>query len=108
MEQVEQVRRFNRTVTQRIGALDEGFLGRARPLGASRVLWEIPPEGADVRELRGRLGLDSGYLSRLLGRLADEGLVSVTPDRSDNRVRRVRPTAKGRRERAALDTDNDA
>ena len=39
--QIDSVRAFNRTVTQRIGALDEEYLARSRPLGASRLLWEI-------------------------------------------------------------------
>ena len=71
------VRRFNRTVTERIGALGETFLGRDRPLGASRLLWEIGEYGADLNELRDRLGLDSGYASRLVRRLEGEGLVAV-------------------------------
>ena len=45
---IEQVRRFNRTVTQRIGALDDAFLARDRPLGQARLLWEIGPDGSDV------------------------------------------------------------
>ena len=49
---IEQVRRFNRLVTQRVGALDDHFLGRNRPLGASRLLYEIGAEGADLRTLR--------------------------------------------------------
>ena len=77
-ELIERVRRFNRTVTQRIGALQEEYLARSRPLGASRVLWEIG-DGADVRAIRGRLDLDSGYLSRLLGGLQNERLVRVQP-----------------------------
>ena len=60
------LRRFNRTYTQRIGALDESFLGTGFPLGASRLLFEIGPGGATVRDLRARLDLDSGYLTRLL------------------------------------------
>ena len=71
-ELVAQVRRFNRTVTQRVGALQDEFLGRGRSLGASRVLWEIGPDGRDVRALRAALGLDSGYLSRLLRSLEAE------------------------------------
>jgi hypothetical protein len=45
-EDIAQVRRFNRLVTQRAGALDDHFLGRDRPLGESRVLFEIGPQGA--------------------------------------------------------------
>ncbi len=60
---IGQVRRFNRTVTQRIGALNDAFLSRGRPLGQARLLWEIGPDGSDVRRLRARLDLDSGYLS---------------------------------------------
>ena len=74
---VEQVRRFNRTVTQRVGALDDAFLSRDRPLGQARLLWEIGPDGSDVKALRARLDLDSGYLSRLLRSLEDAALVTV-------------------------------
>ena len=84
---VEQVRSFNRTVTQRIGALDEEFLSRARPLGQARVLWEIGRDGCDVRLLRARLDLDSGYLSRVLRALEGAGLVAVRPSEADGRVR---------------------
>ncbi len=63
---VAEVRRFNRVVTQRVGALNDAYLSRDRPLGQARVLWEIGPDGCDVRSLRARLELDSGYLSRLL------------------------------------------
>src|SRR6266571_4948666 len=100
---VSQVRRFNRIVTQRIGALSEEYLARSRPLGASRVLWEIGDGGADVRAIRVRLDLDSGYLSRLLRGLQDEGLVRVQPARDDRRVRTAALTAAGRAERAELD-----
>src|SRR5437763_1406731 len=77
--QVEQVRQFNRLVTQRVGALDDHFLGRGRPLGASRLLFEIGEHGADVRELRRRLGLDAGYVSRLIKALNKEGLIRRAP-----------------------------
>jgi len=103
----QHVRRFNRTVTQRIGALEDGYLARGRPLGASRVLWEIGEEGIDVRALRARLELDSGYLSRLLRRLEREGLVDVEAGARDGRVRTVRLTEAGRAERAVLDVRSD-
>jgi DNA-binding MarR family transcriptional regulator/GNAT superfamily N-acetyltransferase len=100
---VTQVRRFNRLVTQRVGALDDHLLGRRRPLGEARLLWEIGADGRDVRWLREQLGLDSGYLSRMLRKLEGEGLVAVGPGERDRRVRTARLTAAGRRERALLD-----
>jgi hypothetical protein len=68
-DQISQVRRFNRLVTQRAGALNDHFLGRDHPLGESRLLYEIGPGGADLCDLRQRLGLDSGYVSRLVNAL---------------------------------------
>lgn len=94
-EHISQVRRFNRLVTQRAGALDDHFLGRDRPLGESRVLYEIGSQGTDLRELRARLGLDSGYLSRLVQSLAASGLVTLSADPDDERVRRAHLTAAG-------------
>jgi DNA-binding MarR family transcriptional regulator/GNAT superfamily N-acetyltransferase len=103
---VTQVRRFNRVVTQRVGALDERFLAR-RPLGEARLLWEIGHDGRDVRWLREQLDLDSGYLSRLLRNLESAGLVTVGPGERDRRVRTARLTAAGRRERELLDRRSD-
>jgi DNA-binding MarR family transcriptional regulator/ribosomal protein S18 acetylase RimI-like enzyme len=103
---VERVRRFNRTVAERIGALDDHFLGRDRPLGEARLLWEIG-DGAELRALRARLGLDSGYLSRLLASLEKQRLVRVEPSRADRRVRLARLTRAGVAERAALDRRSD-
>lgn len=91
---VTQVRRFNRLVTQRAGALDDHFLGRNRPLGASRLLYEIGPQGADLRDLRQRLGLDAGYVSRLAKALAKEGLVRLSHGGVDQRG--AQGTADGR------------
>jgi DNA-binding MarR family transcriptional regulator/GNAT superfamily N-acetyltransferase len=104
---VDQVRRFNRTVTQRVGALSDRYLARDRPLGAARLLWEIGTEGCEVRALRSRLGLDSGHASRLLRSLEADGLVRVDPDRSDRRVRVARLTPGGVKERALLDRRSD-
>ena len=104
---IDQVRRFNRTVTQRIGALDDAFLARDRPLGQARLLWEIGPDGSDVRRLRARLDLDSGYLSRLLRLLESDELVRVEPNEADGRVRTARLTLAGRAEQAELDRLSD-
>jgi DNA-binding MarR family transcriptional regulator/GNAT superfamily N-acetyltransferase len=102
-EMVERVRSFNRAVTERAGALDEHFLGRGHPLGEARLLWEIGHDGAEVRHLRRRLGMDSGYASRLLRSLEAQGLVDVETAAGDRRVRRARLTASGLAERAELD-----
>src|SRR5436309_12709259 len=104
---VEQVRSFNRRVTQTIGALHDDYLGRNRPLGDSRLLFEIGQTGATTAELRARLGLDSGYLSRLLRSLERQGLAATKPEAKDRRVRRALLTAAGRRELAVLNRDSD-
>jgi DNA-binding MarR family transcriptional regulator/GNAT superfamily N-acetyltransferase len=101
------VRSFNRTVAEEIGAVGDRFLGRGRAIGASRILWEIGTAGVEVRSLRARLGLDSGYTTRVLQSLARERLVRVEIDRGDRRVRRVILTARGLAERAELDRRSD-
>src|SRR5512132_108446 len=102
-DDISQVRRFNRLVTERVGALDDHFLGRSRPLGESRLLWEVGRRETEVRELRRRLSLDSGYVSRMLRSLEAQRLVKVEESTRDARVRFVRLTAAGRREQAVLD-----
>src|ERR687891_2053553 len=104
---VQRVRHFNRTVTQRVGALDDRFLARDRPLAEARVLWEIGPDGCEVRSLRSRLELDSGYASRLLRKLEADGMIRVVPSTSDGRVRRAELTEAGFAERAELDGRSD-
>jgi len=106
-EHIAQVRRFNRLVTQRVGALDDHFLGRDRPLGESRVLFEIGAGGADLRDLRARLGLDSGYLSRVIRSLEAAGLVRLRARPDDERVRRAYPTPAGLAEIEEMDRRSD-
>jgi DNA-binding MarR family transcriptional regulator/N-acetylglutamate synthase-like GNAT family acetyltransferase len=106
-EQIAQIRRFNRLVTQRAGALEDHFLGRDRPLGASRVLYEVGADGADLRDVGARLGLDSGYLSRLVRSLAADGLVALRAEPADERVRRVELTPAGCAEVAELNRRSD-
>jgi DNA-binding MarR family transcriptional regulator/GNAT superfamily N-acetyltransferase len=105
---VAQVRSFNRAVTQRVGALSDRYLARGRPLGASRLLWEIGPGGCEVRALRARLGLDSGHVSRLLRLLEADGLVRTEPGTRDRRVRVARLTRRGQAEWRLLDARSDA
>lgn len=100
--QIERVRSFNRIVTQHVGALESSYLKRGRPLGQARLLYDVGPDGMEVRALRERLKLDSGYVSRLLRSLEAQGLVQVQVQTDDGRVRRVILTPEGHAERATV------
>ncbi|MBI1245301.1 MAG: GNAT family N-acetyltransferase [Alphaproteobacteria bacterium] len=105
--EIETVRSFNRTVTRRAGALEADYLKRGRPLGEARLLFEIGPAGAEARALRARLGLDSGYFSRLVAKLARQRLLRTAADPADARRRRLTLTARGLREYAGYDRSSD-
>ena len=107
MSTIATLRRFNRTYTQRIGALDESFLGLGLPLGAARLVFEIGAAGAGLVELRERLGLDSGYLSRLLRDLETRGLATTEADPVDRRRRVAVLTADGATLLARLEVRSD-
>jgi GNAT superfamily N-acetyltransferase len=104
---IARARRFNRAVTAEAGALDSSFLGRGRPLGEARVLFGIGTEGKSLTDLRISIGIDAGLLSRLLGSLQAQGLVTVTSDESDGRRRVARTTPAGVAEIAAYDRLNN-
>jgi DNA-binding MarR family transcriptional regulator/predicted GNAT family N-acyltransferase len=105
--QLKQIRRFNRLVTQRVGALEANYLRRGRPLAEARLIFEIGADGVDLRTLRVRLGLDSGYLSRLVQSLKAQALIAIVKGSGDGRRRRVSLTRKGIAERAAYDRLSD-
>ncbi|GGT30991.1 helix-turn-helix domain-containing GNAT family N-acetyltransferase [Streptomyces chromofuscus] len=94
-EHVAAFRRFNRYFTRRIGALDDRYLGQNRPLGEARLLFEIG-DGASLRELRARLGLDAGYLSRMAKTLQAQGMVRLSVHPDDSRLRMIELTPAGR------------
>jgi len=104
-DQIEQVRRFNRLVTRRIGVLSDDYLSRGRPLGEARLIFEIGAAGGmGLGRLRNMLGLDSGYMSRLLRSLEAQEMIEVRRKPGDGRAREVVPTARGRKEFAAYDS----
>lgn len=107
LDHVKQVRRFNRAITHRTGALNASFLGRGRPLSEVRLLFEIGTHGAYVRELRARLSLDSGYLSRLLRTLEKEKLITSKRAAQDARIVTAELTEKGKKELQELDRRSD-
>lgn len=94
---VAALRLFNRYFTRRIGVLDDHYLGQDRPLGQARLLYEIG-DGASLRELRGRLGLDAGYLSRMARALETQGLLRTRVHPDDSRLRLAELTPAGRAE----------
>ncbi|MFF6976815.1 GNAT family N-acetyltransferase [Streptomyces sp. NPDC008343] len=94
-DHVTALRRFNRYFTRRIGVLDDHYLGQDRPLGEARLLFEIG-DGASLRELRSRLGLDAGYLSRMAKALEAQGMVRLSAHPQDNRSRMIELTPAGR------------
>ncbi|MEV6111164.1 GNAT family N-acetyltransferase [Streptomyces sp. NPDC052109] len=102
---VQDVRAFNRFYTGLIGALDYGrHLYAPYTLTESRVLYELAQvPHLDAVDLRTQLDLDAGYLSRILNRFEDAGLIERGPSRSDPRRRRVRLTARGREAAGMLD-----
>jgi DNA-binding MarR family transcriptional regulator/GNAT superfamily N-acetyltransferase len=107
MRDIERIRAFNRTVTRRLGVLNERYLGRNRPLVESRLLFEIGPRGASIRELRTRLGLDSGFSSRLLRSLERKKLLRTERAGADGRVRIARLTRSGLAEVERLNSLSD-
>jgi DNA-binding MarR family transcriptional regulator/GNAT superfamily N-acetyltransferase len=97
VDDVRVLRRFNRYFTRRIGVLDDHYLGQDRPLGEARLLFEVG-DGTSLRELRSRLGLDAGYLSRMVKALEAQGLVRVRVHPGDSRLRVAELTPTGRAE----------
>src|SRR3954447_24271792 len=106
-DDIERIRGFNRLVTRQVGALSDRYLGRL-PLGEARVLFEIRAAGgATPRDIRARLGLDSGYLSRVLASLKRHGLIREVPTPADRRSKRLELTRAGRAEQRKLDRASD-
>ncbi|MEU1402238.1 bifunctional helix-turn-helix transcriptional regulator/GNAT family N-acetyltransferase [Streptomyces sp. NPDC005728] len=102
---VEDVRAFNRFYTGVIGALDYGrHLYAPYTLTESRVLYELAhARQLDAADLRTRLALDAGYLSRILNRFEEAGLIERGPSEADPRRRSVTLTARGREAAGLLD-----
>lgn len=102
------VRRFNRGYTRLIGVLDEGFHNSAYSLTESRVLWELAHRSQpSAREIGEALGLDAGYLSRLLKHFQKARLVSSERSAADGRQSVLSLTPEGRAEFAKLDAGSE-
>jgi DNA-binding MarR family transcriptional regulator/GNAT superfamily N-acetyltransferase len=101
---VEAVRRFTRFYTRRIGVLHEGLLGSPFSLAEGRVLYEVAQrEGITAAELGKNLGLDAGYLSRILRGFEEKGLIVRRPSERDRRQALLSLTLAGREAFGAID-----
>lgn len=102
-ERVATVRHFNRFYTRQIGVLNEHFLESPFSLAATRVLYEIASHTTRTAKEIGRdLGLDAGYLSRILRDFKKLGFIDRRPSKTDGRQSHVQLTAKGRKALATL------
>ena len=100
---IQAVRRFNRLYTRRIGVLEEDWLQSPFSLTEGRVLFEIAHQPRiTASTLREALGLDAGYLSRMLRSFRRRGLVSRAPSASDARQQLLTLTPKGRKAFSAI------
>lgn len=104
-QRAEALRAFNRFHTNWVGALGAGLHGTPWSLPEARVIWELghADGAAEVAEIRGALGLDAGYLSRLLARLERAGVITRERSQADARRQIARLTDKGRDAFATLD-----
>jgi DNA-binding MarR family transcriptional regulator/GNAT superfamily N-acetyltransferase len=98
------VRRFNRSYTRRIGVLRDDFLKSPYSLAEARVLYELAHrQKPTAGEIAAELGLDHGYLSRILRGFNERGLIIKTPSPDDRRQSLLSLTVKGRMAFAPLD-----
>ena len=102
--QIRSVRSFNRFYTRQIGVLQEGYLQGPFSLAEVRVLYELAHQGEPTASAVGReLGLDAGYLSRILRRFQERGFVETRPSEADGRQSLLRLTPAGREAFGVLD-----
>lgn len=103
-DQVQAVRAFNRFYTRKLGVLDQQLLKSPYSLSEARVLYELAHrEDLSAKEIGAELGLDAGYLSRIVQNFDEAGLITREPLPSDRRQYRLGLTAKGRQAFAKLD-----
>src|SRR5260370_15450819 len=104
-DQISAVRAFNRFYTRKLGVLDQQLLKSPFSLSEARVLYELAQRGnVAAKEVGIELGLDPGYLSRIIQKFDEDGLITRRPLPSDRRQFQLDLTARGRHTFARLDT----
>ena len=107
-ELIDQVRSFNRFYTNMIGLLDQHFLNTEFSLTEGRVLYEIShTESCTAKKIRSKIDIDEGYLSRIIDKFIQKGLVKKTPAQEDRRLHIILLTEKGQKEFSKLDKNSD-
>jgi DNA-binding MarR family transcriptional regulator len=107
-EVIDQIRSFNRFYTDIIGLLDQHFLDSPFSLTEGRVLYEIRhTEDCSAKKIREKIGIDEGYLSRILDIFRKKGLITKAPSSEDRRLHIIKLTEKGRKEFASLNDHSD-
>jgi DNA-binding MarR family transcriptional regulator len=102
--QISAVRAFNRFYTRKLGFLDQQLLKSPFSLSEARVLYELATrEDLSAKEIGIELGLDPGYLSRIVQNFDDSGLITRKPAPSDRRQYQLSLTAKGRPSRRSIE-----
>src|SRR6202790_1841843 len=103
-DQIAAVRAFNRFYTRKLGVLDQQLLKSPYSLSEARVLYELAHrEDLSAKEIGSELGLDAGYLSRIVQNFDENGLITRKPLPSDRRQYRLSLTAKDRQAFAKLE-----
>jgi DNA-binding MarR family transcriptional regulator len=107
-EFIDKIRSFNRFYTNIIGLLDRHFLDTPFSLTEGRVLYEISDtELCTAKKIRSKVDIDEGYLSRIIDKFVQKGVVKKTPAQEDRRLYIIVLTEKGWREFSKLNDNSN-
>jgi DNA-binding MarR family transcriptional regulator len=107
-ELIDRIRSFNRFYTNIIGLLDRHFLDTPFSLTEGRVLYEISQtERCTAKKIRSNIDIDEGYLSRIIDKFIQNGLVKKTPAQEDRRLHMILLTEKGQREFSKMNNNSN-
>jgi DNA-binding MarR family transcriptional regulator len=105
---IEKIRSFNRYYTNVIGLLDRHYLDSPFSLTEGRVLYEIKQiDKCSAKKIREKISIDEGYLSRIIDKFIQKGLITKIPSPDDRRLHIIRLTEKGQNEFASLNEHSD-
>jgi DNA-binding MarR family transcriptional regulator len=105
---IEKIRAFNRYYTNIIGLLDQHYLDSPFSLTEGRVLYEIAHiENCSAKKIREKVSIDEGYLSRIIEKFIQKGLITKSPSPEDRRLHIISLTEKGQQEFASLNEHSD-